>query len=113
MREVIVETIGIGVRTIQVGRERKSKKMYTVSFVGIICSPRIIPQPGSDTELFRSSRSWKTTKRGMSHAKKNYQKHGERKPSRRRNRWGKARGYIYPSVRILNKSGRCIYPNVV
>jgi hypothetical protein len=116
MREVVVETIGKGERTIQVGIDwdniKKMEDRY-ISSASTICSPRISPQPAPwDCKSHTDTKCWKTTKRGNSHAKKNWQRHPDRKPSRRRARWGHFRGYIYPSVRNLNKMGRCIYPNI-
>ena len=112
MREVIVEHVGSGtVRTIKVGVVHKPKPKRPETFVGIICSPRIIHHAGTDTESPRNTKCWKTTKRGCSHAKKGWQRHSAA-PSRRRARWGKLRRCCAPSARILNELGRCIYPNM-
>jgi hypothetical protein len=108
MRGVIVETLGEGVRTIQVGREKKPKKVEPTVMVGLISSPRISPHTGADNKP-TDTKCWKTPKKGEPKPKKCWQRHGERKPSRRRNRWGRIH-CSYPSVRILNEKGLCIYP---
>jgi hypothetical protein len=106
MREVIVETVGKGACTIKVGidlnkiKKRKERRHIT----GLICSPGILPHTGSDRVTLKS-RSWKTTKRGQSHASKNWQRHPFG-PYCRRKKYGKLRGHSYPSVRILNELGR-------
>ncbi len=117
MRMVIVETVGKGTRTVLIGREPKKKyrkkkeRLLILSFIGIVCSPRILPRTGSDNKP-TDIRCWKTTKNGESHAKKGWQRHTDRKPSRRRARRGHHRPWISPSARILNELGRCIYPCV-
>jgi len=117
VREVIIETIGKGTRIVLIGRESRKKsrknkeKLLILSFVGITCSPRTFPRTGSDA-VTPKSRSWKTTKKGEPHAKKGYQRHPDRQPSRRRNRWGRVRKSHYPSARTLNELGLCIYPNI-
>ena len=115
MREVIVETKGKGVRKVQVGIDwdkvkKNAEKYYIKKGFGIVCSPRISPRTGPGDKP-RKSRSWKTPKKGQPKPKKSWQRHGYcRKPSRRRQRWGHGRGYVYPSPKILNEMGLCIYP---
>ena len=113
MREVIVEHIGGVTRTIKVGIDWDNIKVKTERryIKDLICSPRILSHNGSDTETPKS-RSWKTTKRGNPHAKRGWQRHPDRQPSCRRNRWGHVRSWIAPSARMLNEMGRCIYPCV-
>jgi hypothetical protein len=105
MREVVVEHVGGETRTIHVGREKKKKR--TESFRDVICSPRILPNTGSDEET-HASKCWKTTKRGLPHAKKGWQRHGETK----RRKYGRTRWSGWPSTKTLNELGRCIYPNM-
>ena len=116
MREVVVEHVGGVTRTIQVGRKKKQKKKRkrTDSFKDIICSPRILVRATDDwyTPDYSDTKCWKTHKKGEPKPKKHWQRHADRKPSRRRNRWGRVRKHIYPSPRILNELGRCIHPNV-
>ena len=111
MREVIVETKGKGVRKIQVGIDwdkvkKGVEKHYVKKSVGIVCSPRTLSYEGTDTESPRESRSWKTPKKGKPKPKKPWQKHGEIK----RRKHGRRRWLGWPSVRILNEMGLCIYP---
>jgi hypothetical protein len=113
MREVIVEHVGGTTRTIQIGVLKKRKSIHVTVFIGILCSPRILHISGSDSEKpRRKTKCWKTTKKGDSHAKRGWQRHTDRKPSRRRARHGHHRPWISPSARILNELGRCIYPCV-
>ena len=118
MREVVVETKGKGTRTITVGREKKVKRPEPIVLVGLICSPPTgTMSRGKLSSIFdpvdiKPRRCWKITKRGFSHARKNWQRHGERPPSRRRHRWGRVRSWMYPSVRVLNEKGLCIYPEM-
>jgi hypothetical protein len=109
VREVIVETVGKGTRKVKVGRKKKKRTQKPIFVVGIICSPRIYPQPGSDIERPRKSRSWKTPKKGQPKPKKPWQRNGFG-PDSRRKKYGKRRGYSWPSVRFLNEMGLCIYP---
>ena len=106
MKEVIVETVGKGTRTIKVGIDRnKIKRKREIKYIdGLVCSPRIFPRTGSDA-VTPKSRSWKTTKKGESHAERGWQRHPGRQPSRRRNRWGRVRKHHHPSVRTLNELG--------
>jgi len=94
-------------------KSRKDKKIYKYTerdvVSEIVCSPRIIPQPGSEFETRCISRCWKTRKRGKPKPKKAWQRHGEIK----RYKYGRVRCYYYPSVRILNELGLCIYPDVI
>ena len=113
MRELVIETKGKGIRTIQIGREKKLKnKLVSIHIDGLICSPRILIRNASWDCCLSDIKCWKTTKSGLSHARKNWQRHGERQPSVRRHRWGRKRNPMYPSVRVLNELGRCIYPCV-
>ena len=119
MREVVVETIGKETRTIEIGREKQKRKrqsrMRTKEqyIAGLICSTRILIRSVNwDGAYYKDTKCWKTTKSGLSHARKNWQRHGERQPSVRRHRWGRKRNPMYPSVRVLNELGRCIYPCV-
>lgn len=110
MREVIVETVSKGTRTVKVGRENRKRKTYPdIYFMGIICSPRTFSHSGSDTEKPRKSRSWKTPKKGEPKPKKGWQRHSFG-PHSRRKKYGKRRGYSWPSVRLLNELDQCIYP---
>ena len=112
MREVIVEHVSSGiVRTVQVGRINKPK--HIEKFVGVISSSsRMLTRSSSDDSKPSDTKCWKTTKRGEPHAKRGWQRHYNRMPSRRRHRWGKIRGYAASSAKTLNELDRCIYPNV-
>jgi len=117
MRQVIVEHVGSGeIRTINVGIDWDKiviRPNRTRSHSGILCSPRILGRLGSwDCKYHSDTKCWKTTKKGEAHARKGHQRHPDRQPSRRRNRWGRVRKHNYPSVRTLNEMGRCIYPCV-
>ena len=115
MREVTVETVGKGTRTIKVGIDWskikvKKEKQYITD---IICSPRILARPASDDcRKYTDIKCWKTPKKGEPKPKRCWQRHPGRQPSRRRNRWGRVRRYNYPSLKILNEMGRCIYPDI-
>ena len=112
MREVVVEHVGGMTRTISVGKKKKQKKKRTDSFKDIICSPRILVR-STDWYCpdYSDTKSWKTTKRGRPHAKRNWQRHTEG-PSHRRAKHGKHRRVMYSSARMLNEMGRCIHPSM-
>ncbi len=115
MKEVVVEHVGSSkVRIIQVGIGwSKTKTTRKESSKGIVCSPRILVRATSwDCSFSTGHGCWKTTKHGRPHAKKNWQRHPNRKPSIRRARWGHFRKHIHPGARILNELGLCIYPDV-
>jgi len=115
VREVIVETVGKSIKTISVGKEKKPKKSKPL-IPNINCSStKGTMSRGRLSSIFdsvdiKSRRCWKIKKKGLSAPRKNWQRHGERQPSRRRNRWGHVRHWITPSVRPLNEMGLCIYP---
>ena len=94
-------------RTINVGIDWSKIKTRSIRSLGIICSPRIIAHTGSSDETPKS-RSWKTTKRGESHAKRGWQRHG----SKTRRKYGRTRWVGWPSAKTLNDLGRCIHPCV-
>jgi len=119
VREVSVETIGKGTRTIKVGIDwdniKKMERSY-ISSINMVCSPRISPQPTPwGCKSYTDTRCWKTLKKGLPKPKKSWQRHSNPNdlgPHSRRKKRGKRRGLSYPSVRTLNEMGRCIYPNM-